>query len=474
LSTDATRAREREIKLLIDEQFVLPNLGGEPLPSRTFVSTYYDSEGFRLARAGITLRRRVENGAGAWQLKLPRGPARLEIELKGGPAGPPAPIANALAGVLRGQSLGPVATLRTNRSGSRVADAEVTIDSVTVLDERRIVRRFTELEIESVGADERGLTRIARTLRRVGARPADGRPKVLQALGLDFASPAPDPSAPPAEHVQAMLRAQVAAILAYDPAVRLGGDEEDLHQLRVATRRLRAILRAARPMLDAEWAAGLRAELGWLGGALGPVRDLDVLLERLAEDATELEPAERRAFNRILAELSAERDALRATMLAELSSPRYIALLDALDDAVEAPRIVDADVSLTDLARAEFRKLRKAVRALGRKPADEELHATRIRGKRARYAAELAEPVAGKRATAFIAAAKKFQDVVGEHQDAVVAQQRMRALAGKGGPARTLATDRIVEREQARRAAARKAFPAAWKRLEKAGLKAWP
>ena len=47
--------------------------------------------------------------------------------------------------------------------------------------------------------------------------------------------------------------------------------------MRVATRRMRAILRAARPLLDPEWVRSLRAELGWLGGALGPVRDLDVL-----------------------------------------------------------------------------------------------------------------------------------------------------------------------------------------------------
>ena len=64
---------ERELKLDVNGAFALPELPGSPLPERTFTSTYHDTPARSLGRAGITLRRRVENGTSLWQLKLPRG-----------------------------------------------------------------------------------------------------------------------------------------------------------------------------------------------------------------------------------------------------------------------------------------------------------------------------------------------------------------------------------------------------------------
>ena len=85
------------------------------------------------------------------------------------------------------------------------------------------------------------------------------------------------------------LREQVTALVSHDPGTRLGSDPEDLHQLRVSTRRLRAFLRAARPLLVAGPTEELRSELGWLGGALGPSRDLDVLLDHFSGELGGLE-----------------------------------------------------------------------------------------------------------------------------------------------------------------------------------------
>jgi CHAD domain-containing protein len=114
------------------------------------------------------------------------------------------------------------------------------------------------------------------------------------------------------------------------------------------------------------------------------------------------------------------------------------------------------------------------VKALPPDPPDDELHAVRIRGKRARYAAELAEGAVGKPARRFVQDAKRFQDVVGEHQDAVVAEERIRDLLGRSGSAQAhLAGGRLIERERARRREARAAFPAAWDALDKSGKKAW-
>ena len=76
---------EREIKLSPEEGFVLPELGGRRMPTRVFISTYHDTADLRLARHGITFRHRVEDGAGLWQLKLPRDAARLELEVAARP-----------------------------------------------------------------------------------------------------------------------------------------------------------------------------------------------------------------------------------------------------------------------------------------------------------------------------------------------------------------------------------------------------
>ena len=193
--------------------------------------------------------------------------------------------------------------------------------------------------------------------------------------------------------------------------------------MRVATRRLRAFLRAGHTLLDPEWSGRFREELSWLGGALGPVRDLDVLLGRLSSEVQSL-GEDAPAGRQLLARLKREHRTARRRLLAVLDSDRYFALLEALEEAV----ITIADEpSLEEIHAAEHRRLRKAVRALGPQPPDDELHAVRIRVKRARYAAELADR------QAYVKAAKSLQDVLGEHQDAVVAGAAT-AGARAGGP----------------------------------------
>ena len=353
--------------------------------------------------------------------------------------------------------------------------ADVTVDRFAVLDGRRVRESFVELEVEALDGGADALPDLGRVLEDAGATPTDGRPKAFRAMGFFPADPALPPRwAPALDHVRIALARQVAELLAHDPGTRFGEDPEELHQLRVATRRLRAILRAARDLLDPEWSEPLRAELSWLGSALGPVRDLDVLMERLRVEIDELEPSERRAGRRFLQLLDEDRDTARAAMLEAMSEPRYHELLDRLEAAAAAPRAREADVSLADIAAAEFRKLRKAVKALPPDPHDDELHAVRIRGKRARYAAELAEGAVGKPARRFVEDAKRFQDVIGEHQDAVVAEQRIRELLGRtGSPQAHLAAGRLIERERGRRREARAGFPAAWSALDKSGKKAW-
>ena len=471
---------EREFKLQAEPSFQLPDLPGEPLAPRVFTSIYYDTADHRLARRGMTLRCRSERRRRRWQLKLPRGAARLELTVPGGAGIPPDELTRLLVASMRGGALVPIATLRTRRAGVRVRDldgsvAEVVLDTVAVLEQGRVVRRFREIEGELLTGDEATLERIRQALRAAGAVDGDGRPKVFQALGIEPASAtAPDASSVALDHVRVMLQAQVDSLLAHDPGVRLGTDPEELHKMRVAVRRLRAILRATGPMFERESVESLREELAWLGNALGSVRDLDVMHEYLRQEITATDPVERRAGRRLLRRLETDRTHARAELIQALSDARYFALLDRLEGAIEQPKVVEPDFPLREVPAREFKKLRKAVEALPGVPSDETLHEIRIKGKRARYAAELVQAMVGKPAERFIAKAKELQDVLGEHQDALVAEAQIRALAGELGGGRTnFMAGRLVERQRARRAAARAAFAALWPKLARRGKKVW-
>jgi CHAD domain-containing protein len=451
---------EHERKLDVPSGFVLPDLGGDPLEPRLFTSMYYDTAASSLARAGITLRRRTERGQSVWQLKLPAADARLEIEEAGGPGEPPAEIARLLAAHLRDGTLAEVARLRTRRSGTLVTrkgtTAEVTVDEVAVLDAQRVVSEFAEIEIELRSGEPRRLRRIALELEDAGATRSDGRPKLFRLLEL------PESTQPEGafESLRSRLRDQLDAILANDPGTRLGQDAESLHDMRVAVRRTRALLRAGADLYTND-VTELAAELKWLGEVLGAVRDPDVLLDHLRAQ-TETLGEDGRATRALLRAIERERSRGRTAMIKALSTARYFALLDALDATIDSLVPASSTSTLDDLAATQLKKLRKRVRATADEPSDEELHAIRKQGKRTRYAFELAGD--GK----LVKRAKALQDVLGAHQDSVVAEERLRALAGAEHPIDALVAGRLIERERERRAEARAAWRKAWRRLERA------
>jgi CHAD domain-containing protein len=461
---------EREVKLVPGEGFQLPPLG-EPQPTRDFVSTYLDTADLRLARHGVTFRHRVEDGTGVWQLKVPRDEDRVELEEPGPPARPPSRLLDLLVAYLRGRELVPVARLRTRRHTQRADGVEIVDDSVAVLEGQRVTGRFRELEVELLDGDEKALRRLEQALRDAGAEPGEFTPKLYRVLDLTYPPESPElpPDASPADVLRASLAEQYARLLAHDPGTRLGSDAEDLHQMRVATRRARAYLRAAKPLLDRAWAKDLRDELGWLGSELGPARDLDVLLEHIREEVAALGEAGR-SLGALVESLEHDHAAARATAVAALSDDRYFALLDRLEE-LEPVLDPDADETLGELWWAQFKRTRKGFRDLGGSSSDEELHAARILAKRARYAAELAGAELGKRGEKFVSAAKKLQDVLGEHQDSAVAEERIAAWA-EGNPDAAEAVERLLEGERERRKRAREEWPGGWKKLEKRARKA--
>lgn len=466
---------ERELKLDVEGTFALPELPGSPLAERMFTSTYHDTPGRSLGRAGITLRRRVENGTSLWQLKLPRAGAgeRVELEEPGGPSGPPPQLARLLVAHTRHGRLEPVATLRTRRTGVRVEEqgreiADVTVDEVTILQAENGVGSFTELEVELIGGGAKpDLERLGRALRDAGGLESSGKPKLMRVLDLPVPTP-PARSAPPHEHLRYALEAQLDALEAHDPGVRLGGDPEDLHQLRVATRRARALIRATRPLLGDRLTA-LGEELKLLAGLLGAVRDLDVLLERLRPEVACLD-TERDQGEEVLAAFAAERTMHRNVLIAAMETPRYMALLDAFRAAIDELGPVDATSSADEIAGRALRKLRRVADALPTATSDEELHGLRVAAKRARYAAELAALGGNPKAARAIKAFTKLQDVIGRHQDAVVAEEHLRRVVRAET---AIAAGRLIERERRRKAAMRKRYPGALRKVLRTGRKAF-
>jgi CHAD domain-containing protein len=274
--------------------------------------------------------------------------------------------------------------------------------------------------------------------------------------------------APAVEHVRRHLRAQLAEIERTDPLIRTGDDPEAVHDFRVAVRRTRSVLKSTKELFDRKWLDDLRDELRWIAGEMGPARDLDVLLERLREDAGPDEAP-------VVKTLETERRRAWKRARTVLSSERYGALLDRLEAAVVAPPVRSSELSLDKVAAGEFAKLRREARKLGTKTKPEDVHRIRIRAKHARYAAELAETVDGrKRIRRFIKETKRFQDVVGAHQDAVVAEERIRAVADRAkSTATAFAAGRLAERVSSQRRHARQQYKRAWRRLERQGRKAW-
>jgi CHAD domain-containing protein len=494
---------EREVKLAAWPGFYLPDLDGVidgftavPLPALNLSATYYDTPDLRLTRAGLSLRHRVGDGSDAWTVKLPEGsdgPAlvRRELHFAGGPGAVPKDAANLVRVHVRSDALAPVARLVTRRQRVELRDAagtplvEIDDDEVSVLEGRRLAARFREVEVELLGEADRGLLAVVvARLRAAGAGAPDKVPKVVRALGALAVTPpevAPVPLGDDArvgDVVRAAIAGGAARLLRHDPGVRLGDDPEDVHQARVATRRLRSDLRTFGRLLDAEWVRPLRDELKWLGAGFGGVRDADVLDERLRRHAAQLPSEDAKGVAALLRKLSLSRDEHRAAMLAELDSDRYVRLVDALVEAAVRPRLLpEADAPAREVApelvRRPWTHLEKAVDALAHDEGDDALHQVRIRAKRCRYAAEAVAPAVGKPATRLATAVSQVQTVLGDWHDAVIAEGWLRAAAPGGPAAKALAAGQLIAIERADAAALRGSWRPAWKKASSKKLREW-
>jgi CHAD domain-containing protein len=424
------------------------------LPTVETHAVYHDTEDLRLIRWGATLRRRQGGSEEGWHLTLPVDgaeagvPDEMHLPLDAGDVGSvPAQMADVVTALARRNPLLPVATLHTARTPYLLHDAEGTEvaelvdDVVSIMDGDVVAARFRELVLQARVEDAHALDPVVDLLAAHGAMPGAAS-KAVSALGPAARAgadiPEPDevsPDDPAGDAVHAHLVTHARRFLLQD--IRVRRDLPDsVHQMRVAARRLRSGLRVFAPLVDPEWSRHLRDELGWAASELGLSRDSEVLLARLDAHADELGEVDATLIHEHVDPLmQAKVEAGRAEALEAMRSERHVALLDALVDAANDPQLTETATSpsreaLPPLFDKAWRKLAREVKALTLDGPSEEWHETRITAKRARYAAEALAPVFGAPAKGLASALSDVTEQLGEHQDASIAKDTCRELAG--------------------------------------------
>lgn len=491
---------ERETKLQASPGYRMPELASDGVfassaEERRLVATYFDTPDRRLIRWGVSLRHRSGEG---WTVKLPGTDpktsmlTRAEHVVPGdNPRRMPSAARELVTAFARTGSLAPIARLKTRRREIQLADelgrsiASVTDDEVSVMEGRRVSSRFRELEVELVaGVDEAVADGIVGRLRDAGSGPVENISKLRRAMGsladlapeVEVANLAEDATV--RDVITRAISASVVRLISHDPGVRLGEDPEAVHEARVATRRLRSDLRSFRDLVDPAWSGPLRDELKWLGAGLGEVRDADVLRDRLRSREGSFGRNDGKMVERIVGILEERRYAGRERLLDAMRQERYVALLDALVAAADSPAVMEHVAALQGRQvlgasmTLPWKHLRNAVAAAEQDPSDGALHQARIRTKRVRYAAEAVAPVFGKQAPRFAAGAADLQDVLGQHQDAVVADAFLREAA-VGSVAKAFVAGELAAYEAQARASARKKWTASWEALDRKRLRFW-
>jgi CHAD domain-containing protein len=438
-------------------------------PPRRLVDSYRDTDDWRIARAGFVVRTRRRGRHDEITLKDNR-PAegsglrqRLEVTEVLPPSGLDAlaedgPVGRRLRAIVGTRRLREVLQVRTRRrpfalrvGGTDVA--EVALDDTMIVvgnGQRPMQLRRVEVEVQPDWLQ--ALEPIVEQLRLTcGLQPArlSKFEAGLLALGEEIpGTPELGPTEISATSTMgdvafAALRRQLAVLSAKEPGTRLGEDPEELHDMRVATRRLRAAFSLFEGVLPVR-AQVFREELGWLARLLGAVRDLDVQLENLSamsfsEADLALVAPEHRGSDP-LAELSAllerERAAARADMLQGLDSVRWDRLAKGLTVMAQqgparrslAPR-EPAVIGLPALVLESHEKVTKAAKRAKRSGIVTDFHALRIRCKRLRYTLEFSSDVYEGRTSRFVRSLAVLQGELGEMQDAEVASLQLAALA---------------------------------------------
>ncbi|RVX44808.1 CHAD domain-containing protein [Nonomuraea polychroma] len=487
---------EIEDKFDVPQEYVIPDLSGlaDVVGPKSYqlVALYYDTPDLRLAARGVTLRRRRGGDDAGWHLKLPKAKGvRQEIThpLTRSTKIVPPELAELVRAYTRGADLQVVAELDTRRTVTVLLDGETKL--VEIADDRvkgtdhRVedkVVRWREVEAELLDDTRQALlTKVGKRLRKAGATPSGSASKLAKLL--DPTPPARAATVPGSagEIVVNYLASQVSALLSQDPRVRRAEDDA-VHQMRVACRRLRSAMKAFKTVVVDT--GELQEELQWLGNVLGEARDLEVTRARFAKLLAGVAPELiiGPIHTRLGWDLHKREEEAYERIKETLSGDRYYALLNALDELIAEPKLGKAAAKpaqerLSAIAAAGWNRVTRAydfaqaIEDLERR--EIAMHDVRKAAKRARYTAEALQPTLGKDMARLAKLAAGIQEVLGTHQDGVVAQE---TLAKEAESARQAGEDTFtygllvgIERNIADRAHAD--FPRVWAETVKAAGK---
>jgi CHAD domain-containing protein len=286
-----------------------------------------------------------------------------------------------------------------------------------------------------------------------------------------------------AEAARKVMRFHLARMLAREAGVRSGHDLEDVHAMRVATRRQRAAWRVFGEAFRGNRTRRYRNGLRDVASRLGAVRDLDVLIEAADHYGTDLPIAEQRAIEPLLADWRAHRDDARVLLVRELDSDGYRRWVDDYRDFVRtegagvAPvgpvqphRIRDTTASRVWSAYEQVRGYEAVLRW-----ADvETLHELRIAGKWLRYTLEFVREALGDDSAPLIARVTALQDHLGLMNDANVAASMARTFlvehAGDLSALENAAIGRYLVNRERDVARLRRSVGPAWRGVAGAGF----
>ncbi|MEP7215841.1 MAG: CHAD domain-containing protein, partial [Anaerolineaceae bacterium] len=324
----------------------VPGYNIEPGKTKDLDDTYLDTPDWRIHRARFTCRVRDKGESSELTIKgmaAAVGSMRSRREMNEPLAADALPLAapgicgDLLRMIAGKRELGPIFSLKTHRRTFMLSDAagllgEIAIDDTTIPVDGAEPARLSRVEVEvDAAAVDRSQRFVDLLVATAGLLPA-GTSKFEAALNATGQHPLnPEADVGPiqveanltvSEVAYAVMRKQFVAFVANEGGTRIGEDIEALHDMRVATRRLRAAMSAFGPFLPPRIAT-FRTQFGWIAAALGEVRDLDVQIDRMSEWRAEVTPAQAVALDGVERLLTERRHLARRRMLFALNSRRY-------------------------------------------------------------------------------------------------------------------------------------------------------
>ncbi|MEA3335704.1 MAG: CHAD domain-containing protein [Chloroflexota bacterium] len=480
---------------------------------------YFDSEDLVFMRGGFSLRLRSSGGSKVVTLKsLDRGEgalySRQEVEttlepgtgmqIANWPEGPARELAGRLAGGRPLEALFRIRQQRVVRNLCRISGGqaviELSLDQVELQAASGLGQTgensFLELEAELLpGGRLEELEAVVEFLEEVPGLVAESRSKFEQGLALarpdidlalvsparDGESPAlaPDPLPgvdrhdPVAEAIRKVLRVQFEVMLANEGGSRQVDGIEAVHDMRVATRRMRSALRLYGSYFDPEVVTRFKKDLRKIGRALGRVRDLDVFEREMQRYLATVPEGQAGDLAPLREVWSVRREVARGKLNRFLDGKRYRRFARVFGHFVstEGAGVRPGTAESPDRDQVRFRlhshlwQLYEGVWAYQPIVADatvSQLHALRIDCKRLRYSLEFFQEVLGPEAEGLIKDVIAIQDHLGDIQDAVVAEGMMESMLGKSDH---LADENVIAYRDFRRAEAQQlveTFPRAW------------